>query len=122
MAFTEVQKRKGKNYYYRTQSARDGKKVGKKRIYMGTDLSKKELAKAEKEADREIGILSSLITQDELEAIRNTALAMEIHDPQYGNSVVAGIAQLSMGLCNVSQQQPSNIEKEAVEKTTDEPI
>ncbi len=67
----------------------------------------------------------SLLTRDELESIRNTALEMEEDDKRYGNSVIAGVAQLSMGLCNVSQQQrpesKSEHEKEA-EKTTEGPI
>jgi hypothetical protein len=35
MAYTEIQKRNGEKYYYRVLSVRLGKKVSKKRIYLG---------------------------------------------------------------------------------------
>ena len=44
MAYTEIQNKNGKKYYYRTVSVRVGKKVTKKRKYMGSELNKKELA------------------------------------------------------------------------------
>ncbi|MCK5309882.1 MAG: Fic family protein [Thermoplasmata archaeon] len=66
MAYTEVQKRGNKNHYYRARSVRDGKKVTKKRIFLGTDLSEEELAKAELDADRELGILDSLLSDEDI--------------------------------------------------------
>jgi len=51
MAYTEVKKRNRKKYYYRVISIRTGKKVSKKRNYLGVDLSGKELILREKEAD-----------------------------------------------------------------------
>lgn len=69
MVYTEVQKRGGKRYYYRTVSERTGKSVSKKRKYMGANLGRKELARAEQEADRELGILGSLLTPDEIELL-----------------------------------------------------
>lgn len=50
-------------------SVRKDGKVSKKRIYMGADLNKKELARAEKEADRELGILNSLLTSEDIETL-----------------------------------------------------
>jgi uncharacterized protein len=53
MAFTEIKKRKANKYFYRVLSLRQKKKVFKKRIYLGKNLSKEELEKKEKEADKE---------------------------------------------------------------------
>ena len=69
MAYTEI-KKKGKNkYYYRVRSVRNGEKVSKKRIYLGNGLSKKELAEAEKDADRELGVLDSLLTAEDIKIL-----------------------------------------------------
>ena len=54
MVFTEIKERNKKKYYYRVKSIRKGEKINKKRIYLGANLSKLELEKAEKEADKEI--------------------------------------------------------------------
>jgi len=54
MVFTEIKERNKKKYYYRVKSIRKGKKVNKKRIYLGVNLFKQELKKAEKEADKKI--------------------------------------------------------------------
>jgi len=54
MVFTEIKERNKKKYYYRVKSIRKGEKVDKKRIYLGANLSKQELEKAEKEADKKI--------------------------------------------------------------------
>jgi len=70
MAYTEVRKKGNKKQYYRAVSVREGKKVSKKRKYLGSDLSQEELAKAEKEADRELGILEVLLTDEELELLQ----------------------------------------------------
>ncbi len=69
MVYTEIQERDKKKHYYRTISVREKNKVTKKRIFMGTNLSKNELKKAELEADRELGILESLLTTEEIEAL-----------------------------------------------------
>ncbi len=69
MTFTEIKEKNKKKYYYRVRSIRNGSKVDKKRIYLGTDLGMKELAKAEKEADRELGILDSLLTDNEIKLL-----------------------------------------------------
>ena len=54
MAYTEIKERAGRKYYYRVKSVRQGAKVGKKRIYLGVNLDKGELAKLEKEGDEKL--------------------------------------------------------------------
>lgn len=54
MVYTEVKERNGNKYYYRVISIRKGKKVSKKRIYLGAKLKKKELEKKEREADKNL--------------------------------------------------------------------
>lgn len=65
MVFTEAQKRGGRTYHYRVRSVRDGGKVRKERVYLGVDLGKRALAAKEREADRELGILSALLRPEE---------------------------------------------------------
>lgn len=65
MVYTEIKENKGRKYYYRVISVRKGKKVEKKRIYLGADLDKKALLKKESEADKELKLLSSLLFEDE---------------------------------------------------------
>ena len=75
MAYTEIQKRGKSKFYYRTVSIREGKKVSKKRKYMGKDLNSKELARAETEADRELRVLESLLTTGELKTLEKIKAA-----------------------------------------------
>jgi len=56
MGYTEIQKRNGKDYYYRALSFREGAKVKKSRIYLGRNLSKKKLLKKEMEAEKELSL------------------------------------------------------------------
>jgi Fic family protein len=70
MAFTEIQKRNGKKYYYRVITFRDGNKVKNKKIYLGVDLTKKKLSKAEPQADIELGLLSTLLKKEELDELK----------------------------------------------------
>jgi predicted nucleotidyltransferase len=51
MAYTEVKLRNSKKYYYRVISIRNKDKISKKRLYLGADLSNKELKEKEKQAD-----------------------------------------------------------------------
>jgi Fic family protein len=77
MAFTEIQERNGKKYYYRVITYREGKKVKNKKIYLGSDLNKKDLSLAESQADKELGVLNALLTKaerQELEVIRKKYL------------------------------------------------
>jgi Fic family protein len=69
MAYTEIQKRGKNEYYYRVISIRNGDKVSKKRIFLGNGLTKDELAKAEKKADRELGTLDSLLTDEDIKVL-----------------------------------------------------
>lgn len=56
MTYTEIKVRNDKKYYYRVLSVRTGKKVSKKREYLGRDLSDEELAEKEKIADKKLGV------------------------------------------------------------------
>ena len=69
MAYTEIKKKKGKTYFYRVKSVRKGKSVGKKRIYLGVNLGKNKLSKSEKEADKELMLLSTLLTDNEIQEL-----------------------------------------------------
>ena len=51
MAYTEIQIKYSKKYYYRCKSIREGELFRKIRKYMGVELSKEELEKKEKEMD-----------------------------------------------------------------------
>ncbi len=69
MVYTEIKEKNGRKYYYRAESIRKGNQVKKKRVYMGADLKKEELAKKEKESDKELALLSSLLTKEEIKDI-----------------------------------------------------
>lgn len=69
MVYTEVLQRKRKKYYYRVQSIRKGKKVVKKRKYLGVNLKKNEIKEAEQKADIDLQLLCSLLTNEELKEL-----------------------------------------------------
>ena len=78
MAYTEIKEINGRKYYYRVQSIRSGKMVRKKRVYLGIDLAKTELAEKEDAADKELRLLSTLLTeneQEELEKVKREYLS-----------------------------------------------
>ena len=54
MAYTEIKQRKDKKYYYRVRNIREGKKFRKQRIYLGVNLTKRELEKKEEQADKRL--------------------------------------------------------------------
>ena len=54
MTYTEIKEKGEKKYYYRGKSIREGEKVNKKRVYLGVNLSKKELQEKEEQADKEL--------------------------------------------------------------------
>ncbi len=54
MTYTEIKEKGEKKYYYRGKSIRNGKKVDKKRIYLGVNLKKQELEEKEKQADKKL--------------------------------------------------------------------
>jgi len=69
MAYTEIKQKNNKKYYYRVKSVRKGKKITKKRVYLGLDLKKDVLKKKEGEADRELRLLSSLLNEEEIKIL-----------------------------------------------------
>ena len=52
MVYTEIKSRNKNKYFYRVISIRSGKKVKKKRIYLGANLDKRVLIEKEVKADR----------------------------------------------------------------------
>ena len=69
VTYTEIKRKNKKKYYYRVRSIRNGTKFAKKRIYLGTDLNKKELKAAEQKADGELMVLNSILTDEELKIL-----------------------------------------------------
>ncbi len=69
MVYTEIKEKNGRKYFYRVKSVRKGNKVEKKRIYLGVDLNKKEILEKEAEADKELSLLSTLLTEEEIKEI-----------------------------------------------------
>lgn len=69
MAYTEIQEKNKRKYYYRVKSIRKNKQVSKKRRYLGVDLSKEELKKAEKKADEELSHSNLFTRRQEFELI-----------------------------------------------------
>jgi len=67
MVHNEIQEKNGRKYYYRVKSVRTGDKVRKERIYLGVNLSKEELAKKEKEADKKLNVFEVILTKEEEE-------------------------------------------------------
>ncbi len=69
MAYTETKEKGGKKYFYRVKSIRNGEKFGKKRVYLGINLNKAILQKKEKEADKELSLLSTLLSDKEIKSL-----------------------------------------------------
>ena len=77
MVYTEIKEKNGRKYFYRVLSVRKGLKIEKKRVYLGVDLDKKNLTGKEKQADKELMLLSTLLNEKEkkeLEAIKKEYL------------------------------------------------
>jgi len=75
MVYTEIKEKNGRKYFYRVLSIRKGPKIEKKRIYLGVDLDKNNLINKEKQADKELMLLSTLLNEKEkkeLEAIKKS--------------------------------------------------
>lgn len=66
MVYTEIKERNGKKYFYRVINIRKGKKFKKRRIYLGVNLDKKDIAIAELKADKELSLLSQLLKDREI--------------------------------------------------------
>ena len=56
MAYTEIKQKNGRKYFYRVRSIREGKKFKKERIYLGKNLSKKDLSIKEEQANKKLMI------------------------------------------------------------------
>ena len=54
MVYTEKRTINGREYYYRVLSVRNGKKISKKRVYLGVNLGKKKLKEKEEIADKKL--------------------------------------------------------------------
>jgi len=69
MTYTEIKEKNGRQYYYRVKSIKINGKVSKERIYLGINLSKEELKREEKEADKKLSIFSIALTKEEEELL-----------------------------------------------------
>lgn len=67
MAYTEIQERNNRKYYYRVKSVKRDKKVSKEKIYLGADLDKYKLEKLEEEADKKLDLFNSLLSKDDID-------------------------------------------------------
>ena len=69
MVYTEIKGKNRKRYYYRVVSVRQGTKVNKRRVYLGANLKGGELSKREKEADKELMLLNTLLSEKEVKGL-----------------------------------------------------
>jgi Fic family protein len=69
VSYTEKKEKGNTTYYYRARSIKKNGKVTKKRVYLGKDLNKNQLQKAEKEADLELDILLTLLNDDQIKEL-----------------------------------------------------
>lgn len=67
MAYTEIQEKNGRKYYYRVKNFREEEKVKKQRVYLGADLEKEGLRKKELEADKSLNILNVVLSEEDIE-------------------------------------------------------
>ena len=74
MAYTEVRNINGKKYYYRVISIRKDKKISKKRVYLGPNLSNLELSDKEKKADKKLFSPKKKKINKEIEEIKSKIL------------------------------------------------
>lgn len=66
MVYTEIQEKKGRKYYYKVRSIKRAGKVSKKKIYLGVNLSKEELLKKGKEADKKFYLFEAILSKEDL--------------------------------------------------------
>ncbi|MEK6816133.1 MAG: hypothetical protein AABY09_00845, partial [Nanoarchaeota archaeon] len=72
MAYTEIQKKNNKKYYYRVRSVKSKGKVSKMRKYMGTELNAKDLSRLEAKADLELNqTLNALLSKEEIKELES---------------------------------------------------
>jgi len=65
MTYTEIKEKNGRKYYYRVRSVKQNKKVNKKRIYLGVNLSEEDLKKKETEADKKLNVFKVIILEED---------------------------------------------------------
>lgn len=70
MVYIEIKEKNNRRYYYRVKSIKKGKKVKKERIYLGVNLSKEELNKKTKEADKKLNIFNVLLSKEEIKVLK----------------------------------------------------
>lgn len=70
MVYTEIKERNRKKYYYRVMSIRRGRKVSKKRKYLGVNLSMNILLQKEKAANKEFVLKNRNRKEEVLEKIK----------------------------------------------------
>ncbi len=71
MAYVEIQEKKGRKYYYKVRSIKNDGKVSKKKVYLGVNLSKEEILKRGKEADKKLDIFEAILSKEDLEFLDN---------------------------------------------------
>jgi len=71
MVYTEIKEINGRKYYYRVLSIRKGRKVSKRRVYLGADLEKSKILDKENEADKDLMLLSTLLSKEEEKELEN---------------------------------------------------
>ena len=70
MTYTEIRTINNRKYFYRVISIGKNKKVSKRRVYLGHDLSQSQLLKKEKEADKKLIHKKIIEKNRELEKIK----------------------------------------------------
>ena len=76
MVYTETRTLNGNKYYYRGVSFRNKNKVQKKRIYLGCNLSNKDIATKEKKADEKLLFEKRKKIKKEIQKIRSKILTV----------------------------------------------
>jgi len=71
MVYTEIKEKNRRKYYYRVKSIKKNKKTQKERIYLGVNLTKEQLKKKEKEADKKLNVFDAVLSDEEIEFLRN---------------------------------------------------
>ena len=66
MVYNEIKEVRGRRYYYRVRSVKRNKKTAKERVYLGVNLSSEELAKKEKEADKQLNLFETFLTSENI--------------------------------------------------------
>ena len=70
MTYTEIKKRNKSKYYYRVLSIRKGKKIAKKREYLGVNLPSSLLKEKEDKADENLSLIKKQKNKKAFEKIK----------------------------------------------------